>query len=122
MRLADVLPDPPPSPATAAEMADGFPFRRGAMVHATFATSELHDFLHNWIHHARLVKLENIFVIALDDKIADVARFDRPTPPTVLPPRHPPGGTISPTTALPFSSMDSTAPEPPFHLISPQLN
>jgi len=46
----------------------GFP--RGAMVSATFATAELQDLLANWLSHAEAVGLLNIFVIALDTKVA----------------------------------------------------
>ena len=37
---------------------------------ATFATTELQDFLHNWLTHAESVGLPNVFVIALDAKVA----------------------------------------------------
>jgi hypothetical protein len=45
-------------------------FAPGAVVSATFATFELQDFLHNWLTHAAAVDLPNVFVIALDAKVA----------------------------------------------------
>ena len=47
----------------------GFP--KGSLLTATFATAELQDFLHNWLTHARAVNLPNVFVIALDAKVAE---------------------------------------------------
>ena len=53
---------PPPDPL------DAFP--RGATLTVTFATSELGDLLHNWVHHVRRARLPQVHVIALDRETA----------------------------------------------------
>lgn len=58
----------PSTPSSTPDPLDAFP--RGATLTVTFATSELGDLLHNWVHHVRRARLPQVHVIALDRETA----------------------------------------------------